>query len=786
MASSLLTKPAINRTAREHVGTVRSIRWSDPSTGFVIATLDDGSTIKGGNASEVVEVKQCYRFLGRWIEDPKYGPQFRFDTFAIRVPATRVATIRYLAKLCDGIGERTAEKLWDKYGPDTVQRLRTDPDEFVDNDLLDAKTAAQASRVLTKESKNEATKLELFDLLSNRGFQIDKLIAECITKWGADSPAKIRRNPFALMVAEFPGCGFKRTDKLYCDLGLPRASLKRQMFAAWNFIHTDCSGNTWLPIQSGVAAVRSLIGGQCEPELAIRLGIRARWIRYRRDEQGKLWITEKHRAGNEQIVADGIANMRKHGVPDWPAVVASSDGLSDHQSAAAATFRNSTIALLIGTPGTGKTYTAAKIIKQIIASHGVDNVAVMAPTGKAAVRCTQAMRSNDVEIIATTIHRKLKIGGTDVRNDSPKMLSERFIIVDESSMLDTDLFARLIESIPETSHLLLIGDPYQLPPVGHGAPLRDMIAAGVPCGELSEIRRNAGLIVRACAAIKNGQPFEVADKYEPENGMNLRHFESATDKESIESLESLLQRFSESKLFDPIWRTQVLVAVNDKGGLNRKLLNTRLQNLLNHDGRAVPTHPFRVGDKVICLKNGQYPRSFASPDPAADATDASNYRDKPLVQLPSQSTAEQLYIANGEIGEVLAINPNLFIARFSDSDSLVKVIVSKSKASDTDTDTGTASQSESESKGSGCNFDLAYAITTHKSQGSESPCIVVMIDKTGDRVAAREWHYTAISRASQLCITIGKRSVLDCQARRVTLDRRKTFLAELIEANGQG
>lgn len=783
-----------NPASREHVGTISAIKWSDPDSGAIIAVLSDGHTVKGRSGAESIERGQEYRFLGRWVENERFGPQFQFDTFALRQPVSRAAVVRYLTKICDGIGERSADRLYDRFGSETVPTLRENPDGVAGEGLLKPDVARDAADSLKKESQFEATKLELFDLFAGRGFPADTLIRQSIEEWGAKAPERIRKNPFSLMVNEMPGCGFKRCDRLYLDLKYQPLRLKRQMLAAWHSLHTDTSGHTWFPLLNALSAVRQSIGAGCCPELAVLLGLRAKWLRIRRDEHNRQWIAERHRGSNEQAIADAIVRLRTHGQAKWPFVASAHNETerapSEHQTAAIRQFADSPIGLLIGTPGTGKTFTAAAIIRKIIEQFGADSVAVAAPTGKAAVRCMQAMKANGVTVAATTIHRLLGLGTAFAEKRETGAFNEfhtlpfQFLVIDESSMIDTDLAAALFRALPDTANILLIGDPYQLPPVGHGAPLRDLIAAGIPCGELTEIRRNAGLIVRACAAIKDGKRFDTAEKYDPEAGDNLRHFETIDENETLETVEELLLRFQESRTFNPVWQTQVIVAVNDKGKCSRRIINDRLQKLLNSDGFRAAPNPFAIGDKVICLKNGRYSR-VKEPAENANPRDPNSYTAKRTI-LPGGGVGgpEEHYVANGEIGRVVAVNANVFIARFSEDDALVKVVVGKKKEADNGDSTkrgdGTGDEGDGADKGRGCNFDLAYAITCHKAQGSEAPCVIVVIDEAGGRVASREWVYTAISRARDLCVTVGRRGTLDKQAKRITLKARKTFLAELV------
>jgi exodeoxyribonuclease V alpha subunit len=415
--------------------------------------------------------------------------------------------------------------------------------------------------------------------------------------------------------------------------------------------------------------------------------------------------------------------------------------------------------LLTGTPGTGKTFAAAAVITAVAQSHGLDAIAVAAPTGKAAVRISDALRRYGVPIQARTIHSLLEIGrnghdgeGWGFMRNAKRPLDQRFLFVDEASMLDADLAASLFDALAIGTHVLLIGDPHQLPPVGHGAPLRDLIAAGAPCGKLSEIKRqgsDANLIVKACAAIKDGKDFEVCVRYSPSTGENLRHIEAAEPEHQFAILREVLDRFRRTEQFDPLWGVQILTATNKGSPLARRELNRMLQAHLNPTGAACPPNPFHVSDKLICLRNGWH-------------------------ALDDRGQAgEEVYLANGEIGQVVGVEPKRTVALFTNPDRLIRIPMGKPRPED--------EEGEAEG-GTGCDFDLAYAITCHKSQGSEWPCVIVLADASpgARRVCSREWLYTAISRAGQLCLTIGRNGVLQQMGKRPTLTKRKTFLRELM------
>lgn len=423
--------------------------------------------------------------------------------------------------------------------------------------------------------------------------------------------------------------------------------------------------------------------------------------------------------------------------------------LSDHQHDQLAHALSRPFGLLTGTPGTGKTFVTARVIRGVLERYGIHEIAACAPTGKAAVRLTSVLRGYNVPVQARTIHSLLEIGrnghdgeGWGFQRNESNPLAERFVIVDESSMLDCGLAASLFRACAAGTHVLLVGDPYQLPPVGHGAPLRDLIAAGVPCGRLSEIRRNAGMIVEACASIKDGEEFRVA--YSANDG-NLLHIEVSEPEQQLEHVRGLLTRFRQSGTFDPMWGVQVIVPTNKSGPLGRREVNRALQTHLNAGGVQAPPNPFKVGDKIICTRN-QWCQGY---------NDGRDY-----------------YVANGEIGLVIGVEPKVTHARFADDsgEAARHIRIPMGKPRDDEDGEG----------GTGADFDLGYAITCHKSQGSQWPCVIILADASpgARQVCSREWLYTAVSRAERLCVTIGREGVLQQMVRRPSLEKRKTFLVE--------
>lgn len=466
--------------------------------------------------------------------------------------------------------------------------------------------------------------------------------------------------------------------------------------------------------------------------------------------------------------------------------------LSDHQKAVIAKATAGPVGILTGGPGTGKTTIVAAMLPRIVEKYGVESVAVVAPTGKAALRAGQAIKAAGITVPTCTIHSLLIACGTMSLDgaDGEEMdgfgsvdgkHDYRFLVVDEASMVDTNLMAALLSSCATGTHVLIVGDYFQLPPVGHGSPLRDLIAAGLPCGELTQVRRNAGQIVHACLRIKNGEDFETADKIDltAEPPRNLRLIHAGDEKAAADMLAMILGGM---KQFHPVWGAQVIVARNKGGEVTRRPLNDRLQSVLNPDGYTVGGNPFRVGDKIICLKNGK--QQVVDFDPAQDETSEAVTRDPAAYHTRYRVDDDtghrepvQVRVMNGEIGRVVAVGAKQVVARFSERDELIRIPMGKADDAEKGTDGGSE-----DDNGRGCNFDLGYAITVHKSQGSEFPCVIIPADEKGGGVCTREWWYTAVSRAAKVCLIVGSRAVVDRQRVRVSTTRRKTFLVEQLTA----
>lgn len=757
-------------------GIIDRVAWhSNEELPFCIINLVDGLCVKGKADLSYLTSGITYQFehtahaKGKsWENNAKYGVQFSFDAVKRLEPHDRNGVVRFLQRYGKGIGPTIAGRLYDVFGGDAVKQLRTNPVEASKRVRgLTREVAQNAAIALQQDVEFEDARIDLTDLFAGRHFP-HVLIKQCIDKWGILAAERVKRDPFTMLVEGFSGCGFKRCDRLYMDLGLPPERLKRQTVCIWHELRSNSNGHTWRPARLAADALkRHISAAKGQPIKAIELGVRSGWLSSR-TECNQRWIAVGGQAKSERDVARQVLYLSTYEDEQlWPDPD-DIEGLSDSQREETENCFTGAVGLLTGTPGTGKTYTAAAIIKAI-QKMWPGEIELCAPTGKAAVRLTQAMHNAGARLEAKTIHRLLRVTrnghdgkgwGFDHNESNP--LESRFILVDEASMLDCDLAASLLTAIGYGSRVLFIGDPHQLPPVGHGAPLRDMIEAGVSHGELTEIHRNEGGVVAACRAIKDTGRYRPARSTCVAVGENLKHWECSSAGQSISVLRRLLSNAKQAGV-DPIWDVQILTANNDSSDLSRKPINDLCQNQLNPT-TGQSSGQFRLDDKVICISN--------------TTLTLCNDKGVPIEFAGGRKVSEQdaveEFVANGEIGRVVWFNDKRtqMAVKFSSPNRTVRTPLGKAKG--TSGDLG--------SNSTGCKFELGYAITCHKSQGSSARIVIVMADDShaADRVCSREWWYTAISRTEQLCITIGKALAINRQCKRVGLRDRKTFLQELL------
>lgn len=425
--------------------------------------------------------------------------------------------------------------------------------------------------------------------------------------------------------------------------------------------------------------------------------------------------------------------------------------LSEHQHHQLIQATQKRVGILSGVAGAGKTTTLAYLLKHI---EGDSVIGVAAPTGKASVRAEDVLREKGLSVFSSTIHRMLAAQPSEnagsnwvFGHNSSKPLPFNVVVIDEAPMIPTALMTHLFAAIKPEALVLLVGDPEQLPPISHGKPYLDMIDAGMPHGHLTEVWRNAGRIAKACQEIREGKRWETSQSIDlnqdfPENFLHFeKKFTSRMTSTILSACESL-----RDKGRDVFKDLQIICPLRNKGDLSTVTINKMLQPFFNKDGMQFKGLSFRVGDKVICTKN-QY-RAIDTDDDFDDG----NFID----EEPEE------FISNGDTGIILDIFEGKMKLKFFNKPHTI--IFTKNDWSQ--------------------NLELAYAVTCHKMQGSQSPMVISVIDPSfgANMVCSRAYHYTACTRSEKILFTVGQQAAMHAQCQRVDVHGRRTFLSRRIQS----
>lgn len=398
--------------------------------------------------------------------------------------------------------------------------------------------------------------------------------------------------------------------------------------------------------------------------------------------------------------------------------------LTPEQISAIAMVKANSVSILTGGPGTGKTSVCKEIIKDFLAK-GM-SIALCAPSGKAAKKLQES-----TGYPASTIHRLLEprvFDGTFTFTRCQDLpLEAEFIIVDETSMVDTSLMASLLSAIRTHAKILFVGDQAQLPSVGPGAVFRDFIASHtIPTTTLTIIHRHSGAIVEACHEIRNGRSYTPPNELDVENGNNLRHIEENDPARIVGIIRAVIDRMID-RGYDPLWDIQVLSPLNKRTIMSCDSINEVMQEALNPNPQ-IENYRFRVGDKVINTRNER-------------------------AQLITRNGFEtETFIVNGDLGIITAIEKQTIQVKFLYPDRHVYL-----------------SRVEN-------NLLMAYCCTVHRYQGSEVPVVILPMHSSFGFFVNRPLVYTAISRAQDICITVGQFAAIEAAIKRIEVSMRNTML----------
>jgi len=713
------------------VDEISRVRFASPDSRFVILQLESGIAALGDMATPLTGER--IKFYGTESVHEKYGRQFKFTRFERQSPVGLKAVRDYLCRVAKWVGPTVADRIVTAYGDATLAVLKTEP-ERVAREIrgITQKRAEEIAEELRGREQEEQLVLQLGELCSGR--VPDNVMRAAKDRWGGDAPRMIRENPYLL--TGLWGCGFKGADRVAEGLGIKGADPRRLAAALEYALKTEAGrgGHTRLSIDEGERLAGELANCPLTPE-GIALALKAGVVR------GADYYALARYEQAEQAVAAHLQRLIVGG-KELPHDAANLESCAADQTAAFGICFGAPVSLLVGAPGTGKTWTLARIVEAYRGGKG-NRIALAAPTGKAAKRMTESLAAT-CGGTACTIHRLLEPSKFD-KGSGERMRFTRceanpieadLLVVDETSMLDVELASELLSAVPSGCRVIFIGDDNQLPSVGPGAVLRDMLAAELPTARLTEIKRNAGEIVRACHAIKDGKaPAPNPKPLDLEGGHNWRHVEIPTEREIAEQIVWLVTEWARAKAIpaDEIMVVSPFNHLNERE-LSCRDFNERLQAALN-PASAVTSEParggIREGDRVVRLSNGMAEETLGD------------------WEVP---------IVNGDLGRVTKLEKHSIFVTFENPTRRVKLA-----RKDAD-------------------LALAYALSCHKMQGSEARVIIVPLHKSFGIFPNREWVYTAFSRAKQILITVGTVATIGAWARRQTNGLRKTGLVTALRA----
>jgi exodeoxyribonuclease V alpha subunit len=718
------------------------ITYANQETGYTVARV---ATDRSSDLLTVVgpllgaQPGESLRLQGRWASHPQYGRQFQVEAYTTVLPATIQGIRRYLGSgLIKGIGPKMAERIVDHFGEDTLRLIEEEPGRLVEVPGLGPK---RTQMITIAWAEQQAIKEVMVFL---QGVGVSTSLGVRIYKAYRDEAIEVvRREPYRL-AADVWGIGFKTADQLARSLGIPHDSPQR-VKAGLQFALSQATedGHCYLPETELVAKATELLevdlglAGRCLEELVAEEGVVAEPLPAAvspgvRDGTGRaIWLVPFHRA--ERALAGGLLRLldapgdRLAGFQavDWTVALdwlrqTIGVTLAPEQEAAVKLALTERVAVLTGGPGCGKSYTVRAVVALARAKHA--KIALAAPTGRAAKRLAEL-----AGLEAATLHRLLQLRpGGDAAFDRDHPLDADLLVVDEVSMLDVLLANKLIKAIPPGAHLLFVGDVDQLPSVGAGEVLRDLLAAErLPRVRLTHVFRQAqqsGVVINA-HRINAGQPPIT-------HGLDDFFLFAEDDPDRVADLvvEIVANRLPRRFGLDPRQEVQVLCPMH-RGLAGAGVLNERLQAALTPGREGLAERRFggrvyRVGDKVMQLRN--------------------NY---------DKGTAG---VFNGSVGVVTAL---------SLEDSELRVLL------DEDEEVAYGFDELDE-------LTHAYAVSIHRSQGSEYPCVVVALTMNAWLMLQRNLLYTAVTRAKRLVVLVGSRRALAKAVRTQGAGRRYTALTQ--------
>jgi len=716
-------------------GQIEKITYHNEENGYTIAKVKvegrlDLVTVVGNLLS--INPGEVLKLEGQWDYHPKFGEQFKITSYESLIPATVKGMEKYLGSgLIKGIGPVMAKRLVSKFGLETFNIIETDGKRLREVEGIGDRRIEMISKAW--DDQKEIRGVMVF--LQDKGVS-PAYAARIFKQYGRESVEVVRVNPYRLATDIF-GIGFMTADRIAEKLGIPRDSRIRVEAGILHILHQlSDEGHVYYPYEFLIEECRKILGVDSETVIKA-FGKIVADKKIVIEDLNREEVKENNKAvylarlyASEVGVADKLKKLMQ--VPkelrdfdrdkaiEWVQNELNMT-LAENQKKAVREAIDKKIMVVTGGPGTGKT----TIINSIIRIYGKmgQRVLLAAPTGRAAKRMTEATAHE-----ARTIHRLLefspKAGG--FRRDEDNQLEADLIVIDETSMVDTVLMHHLLKAVPDQATLILVGDVDQLPSVGPGNVLKDIIdSGGIPTVKLTDIFRQAkeSLIVINAHRVNNGQMPIFHNQ--ADHPRDFYYFEIEEPQKVLEKIIELCREKIPKKFgYDPVNDIQVLTPMH-RGVVGATNLNAELQKYLNpsEDELMRGEKVLRVGDKVMQIRN--------------------NY-DKEVF--------------NGDIGRIIRINRE-------DQEVIV------------DYDGRFVSYEYAELD----EIVMAYAVSVHKSQGSEYQAVVMPVLTQHYMLLQRNLLYTGITRGKKLVILVGTRKAIAIAIKNDKQQRRYTLLRERLK-----
>jgi exodeoxyribonuclease V alpha subunit len=712
----------------EFAGTVSRITYRSEDTGYtVLRASPEGEerTVSLVGKMPPVAAGERIRARGRWVEHPKFGRQLEVTSMERKKPHTGEAIARYLGSgLVPGIGPKLAERLVDRFGADVLDVIESRPEELVVvNGISPAKARALATAV------RENGRLRDLTLLLEANGLGSRYAARIQDKYGSSALTVVREDPYRL-ARDISGIGFVRADALARGLGIaPEDPARVDAGLVHTLGRSADLGHVYVPVEDLVRAAADLLGVDVAVlEEGVEEAVESRRVVREHD---RIYTRGLHQA---EVLSTRLLQELLSADEDLTELEFRPESLhrlerernvelDPDQVLALRLAHEKSVVVITGGPGTGKT-TLTRFLLDLFDEHHL-GVVLAAPTGRAARRLAETT-SRD----ASTLHRLLAFdpATTEFGRDESNPIDAAVVLVDESSMIDQRLFASLLRAVQPGTRLVLVGDANQLPSVGPGEVLRDLIRSGqVPTARLARIFRQgerSGIVTNAHRVLAGERPVTT----DPGKG-DFSFVERDRPEEVAAEIRRLVKEVLPREVgVDPLRDVQVLVPMY-KGEAGADALNVALQADLNPRGREVKAgrRNFRQGDRVIQLRN-DYSRNIFNGeigwvDSVAEDGQRIGLRFEHLVELPSNEWDQ---------------------------------------------------------------VALAYAITVHKSQGSEYDWVIVPLSTQHAILLDRPLFYTAITRARKGVILVGSQRALALALRPGRSHARRTTLAERLRGEADG